>query len=241
MKKTPIIFATVLFLCALSAKAQTLQEVLDNYFKTIGQEKLLKVQTIVTKGKLLQGGVEIPIIGYNKRPNKLRFEGTFQGMTLIQTYNGKDGWSLNPFAGDTLPKPATKEQLDNFKDQADMDGMLYSYKGNGYTAELLPVDTVDGQKTYPIQITKPNGNTYINYIDADNYVIIKTKAKVKVQGVEREVESYYSNYKPINGMIFPFAVDTKMNGQTVAQIVFDSYEFNKELNDSLFTLEPGEK
>lgn len=241
MKKSYLIFAAVLFFCALSVKAQTLHEVLDNYFKTIGQEKLHSVQTMITKGKLLQGGVEIPILAYNKRPNKLRFEGTFQGMKLIQAYNGKEGWTLNPFEGDTLPKPATKEQLDSFKENADMDGMMYDYEKKGYEAKLLPEETVDGQKTYPVQITKPNGNTYINYIDADNYVLIKTKAKVKVQGVERETETYYSNYKPVEGIIFPFAIDTKMNGQTVTQIVLDSLEFNKELNDSLFTLEPGQK
>jgi outer membrane lipoprotein-sorting protein len=241
MKKFTIIFAAIMSFCAITVKAQTLQEVLDNYFKTIGQDKLLTIQSMVTKGKLIQGGIEIPIIGYNKRPDKVRLQGTFQGMTFVQAYNGKNGWSLNPFAGDTVAKPLTPEQLDSFKDQADMDGLMYNYKEKGYKAELLPEETVDGQKTFPVQITKPNGNVYINYIDADNYVIIKTKAKVKLQGVERESETFFSNYKPLEGMIFPFAVDTKFNGQTVAQMVIDTVEFNKELSDSLFTLEPEQK
>jgi outer membrane lipoprotein-sorting protein len=222
--------------CAITVKAQTLQEVLDNYFKTIGQDKLLTIQSMVTKGKLIQGGIEIPIIGYNKRPDKVRLQGTFQGMTFVQAYNGKNGWSLNPFAGDTVAKPLTPEQLDSFKDQADMDGLMYNYKEKGYQAELLPADTVEGHRTFPVQITKPNGNVYINYIDADKFVILKTKARVKVEGVEREVENFFSNYKSKEGMLFPYSIDTKMNGQTVMQMVINNVKLNEELSDTLFTL-----
>lgn len=236
MKKSLIFFTVLLISITFTCKAQTLEDVLNNYFKAIGQEKLLTVQTFVTKGKMIQGGAGISIIVYNKRPDKLRVEGTFQGTTFIQTYNGKEGWSLNQFAGEASPRPATQEELNSFKDQADIDGIMYNYKEKGFKAELLPVDTVDGHKTFPVQITKPNGNVYINYIDADKFVILETKARVKVEGVEREVENFFSKYKSQEGMLFPYSIDTKMNGQTVMQMVINNVKLNAELSDTLFTL-----
>ena len=236
MKKSLVFIAALIICITFTSKAQTLEDVLNNYFKAIGQEKLLTVQSFVTKGKMIQGGAGISIIVYNKRPDKLRVEGTFQGTTFIQTYNGKDGWSLNQFIGETSPRPATQDELNSFKDQADIDGIMYNYKEKGCEAELLPADTVEGQKTFPVQITKPNGNVYINYIDADNFLILKTKIRVKVEGVEREVENYFSNYKSVEGMLFPYSIETKMNGQTVMQMVINNVKLNAQLSDSLFTL-----
>ena len=60
---------------------------------------------------MIQGGIEIPFIQMAKRPDKVRVEGTFQALTFIQTYNGKEGWSLNPFAGVTDPQPMTEDEL----------------------------------------------------------------------------------------------------------------------------------
>ena len=132
MKKLSLVLTTaIIFLTGFSIQAQTLEEILAKHVETIGQDKLVKVQSMITKGKLIQGSMEIPIIGYQKRPDKTRMEGTFQGMTFMSGYNGKDGWQLNPFAGDTLPRPATHEENDQLKEQADIDGMLRGSRPRG--------------------------------------------------------------------------------------------------------------
>ncbi len=242
MKKLScVLTAAIILLTGISIQAQTLEEILAKHFETIGQDKLIKVQSLVTKGKLIQGSMEIPITGYQKRPDKTRMEGTFQGMTFTSGYDGKDGWHLNPFAGDTLPRPATDEENDQLKEQADIDGMLYNYKEKGYKLELAGTDTMEGQKVYLLKLTKPNGNVYTHYMDAENYVILKTVSKVKVKDVEREVETYYSDYKPVEGIIFPFSTESKMGGNTVAQFVFDSISLNEEIPDSIFEMSSAKK
>lgn len=227
---------TLIIFSGFTIQAQTLDEILAKYFETIGQDKLTEVQTIITKGKLIQGNIEIPIIGYSKRPNKTRMEGTFQGLTFVSAYNGEMGWHLNPFMGDTLPQQATDEELDELKDQADIDGMLYNYKEKGYTLELAGTEDFEGQQVYLLKLTKPNGNVYTDYMDTENYVILKTVAKVKSKGVEQEVETDFSNYKPVKGIIFPFSIESKVKGNTVAQFVFDSFTFNQDIDDSIFEM-----
>ena len=236
-----VLSALLIILSGLTIQAQTLEEILAKHFETIGQDKLIQVQSIVTTGKILQGGIEIPIKAYTKRPNKLRMEGTFQGLTFISAYDGKQGWHLNPFMGDTLPQLSTDEELDELKDQADIDGMLYNYKDKGNTLELAGTANFEGQKVYLLKLTKPNGNVYTHYMDAENYVILKTVSKVKAKGVEQEVETLYSNYKPVEGIILPFNIENKVGGNTVAQFVFDSFAFNQDVADSLFELPSATK
>jgi len=47
-----VIFSVLLF---TQVNAQTVDEILANYFETIGQEKLLETETFTTKGKIIQG------------------------------------------------------------------------------------------------------------------------------------------------------------------------------------------
>lgn len=103
MKKTLLLLASFLLFTGGSIISQTLEEVLAEHFSVTGQDNLLKVNTQKVTGKMIQSGLEIPFVQYAKRPGKVRVEATLQGMTLIQTYNGTEGWVINPFAGVTTP------------------------------------------------------------------------------------------------------------------------------------------
>ena len=100
MKNISKILSVLLLVSGNLVHAQSLDDILKDHYAAIGQDKMIKINTQKITGKMLQGGVEIPFIQMAKRPDKVRVEGTFQELTFVQTYNGKEGWSLNPF---TLP------------------------------------------------------------------------------------------------------------------------------------------
>ena len=117
MKKLiiPILFSLLFF---SQINAQTVDEILANYFETIGQEKLLETETFTTKGKIIQGQIEILFTSSHKSPMKFRSDASFQGMEIASAFDGEKGWSINPFAGGTDPVPMTAEQLDKMIMQA---------------------------------------------------------------------------------------------------------------------------
>jgi outer membrane lipoprotein-sorting protein len=157
-------------------------------------------------------------------------------MKIVSAFDGETGWSINPMMGSTDPQPMTAEQLDRMKIQADYDGMFYNYADKGYTVELLGTEPVDDIETYVLQLTRPNGDIITSYIDAENYVILKTKSKMNMQGVDTEAESIFSNYKYVDDILIPFSLETKMNGETVMQMVFDEITYNTDLDDSIFEM-----
>ena len=235
MKKLIIpFFLSLIFISA--SFAQTVDEILAKYFEAQGQEKLLATNTFTTKGKIIQGQFEIPFTSYHKRPMKFKSEAEFQGMKIISAFDGETGWSINPMTGSNDPQPMTAEQLDRMKIQADYDGMFYNYKDKGYTVEYLGKEPVDDIETYKLKLTRPNGDIITAYIDAENYVILKTDSKMKIQDVDREAETVFSNYKYVDGILIPFSVETKMDGKTVMQMVLEDVKYNVDLDDSIFEM-----
>jgi outer membrane lipoprotein-sorting protein len=235
MKKLiiPVLFSLLFF---SQVNAQTVDEILANYFETIGQEKLLETETFTTKGKIIQGQFEIPFTSFHKRPMKFRMNASFQGMEIESAFDGEKGWSINPFAGGTDPVPMTDEQLDKMKMEADYDGIYYNYEEKGYTVEFTGTEDVDDIETYKLKLTRPNGDVITSYIDSENYVVLKATSKMKVQGVDTEAETIFSNYKYVDEILNPFAVETKVNGQTVMQMVFDEITYNVDFQDSIFEM-----
>lgn len=127
MKTITAFFAFLLLVSGTLIQSQTVDDILKEHFSAIGQDKLIKVNTQKLTGKMIQSGMEIPFIQMGKRSDKVRVEGTFQALTFIQTYNGKEGWNLNPFTGATDPQPMSEDEIKSMKYQADMDGMLWNW------------------------------------------------------------------------------------------------------------------
>ncbi|MBC8046561.1 MAG: hypothetical protein H7Y00_07180, partial [Fimbriimonadaceae bacterium] len=128
MKKLTAIYLSIISLLFVNATQAQLQDILEEHFDAVGQKKLNKTESMYTTGKIVQMGFEIPMSLTLARPNKVRMEGTFQGQTFVQVYNGTEGWSINPFAGSLDPQPMGADELISMKTQADMDGMLWDWE-----------------------------------------------------------------------------------------------------------------
>jgi hypothetical protein len=234
MKTITKILSVVLLISGNLLQSQSLDDVLKEHFSAIGQDNLLKVNTQRLTGKMIQSGIEIPFIQLAKRPDKVRVEGTFQALTFIQTFNGKEGWTVNPFAGVTDPQPITEDALKSLKYQADMDGMLWNWKEKGYTVTLEGKEDMEGTSCFKIKLVTKEGDSFTYYIDSDSYIMIRSNTKMKVMGNETEADTYYSNYLQVEGMAVPGKIESKMNGQLAGTIIVDKVELNIDLADTLF-------
>lgn len=234
MKKLTVALLVVLVASVGAVSAQSLDKILKNYFEVIGQETLLASKSALSTGKMIQAGMEIPFKQYAAAPAKIRVEASFQGLTLIQTYDGQKGWSLNPFAGMTEPQPMSEIELKSMEVQADYEGMLWNYADKGYTVTLEGEEDVEGTNCYVIKLVTEDDDNYVNYIDAENYVMIKIGAKIHVEGSVVESETYMSNFQESNGVIYPGKIETRVGGQVVSTIVIDEMSLNVDVNDAFF-------
>jgi outer membrane lipoprotein-sorting protein len=234
MKKSAAFFTVLFLIAGNSIMSQSLDDILKEHFSAIGQDNILKVNTQKLTGKMLQGGIEIPFILMTKRPDKIRIEGTFQGLTFIRTYNGKEGWNLNPFAGVTDPQPMSEDDLKGMHYQADMDGMLWNWNEKGYTVTYDGQDEMEGTTCLKVKLDTKEGDSFTYYIDADSYLILRSNSKMQRLGNEIESDTYNSNYSMVEGIAVPGKIETKMKDQLMGTLVIENVELNTELDDTLF-------
>lgn len=224
---------------AVPVSAQTADEVIAKHLQARGGlEKIRAVQSLRFTGRMELGpGLEAPFVQEVKRPDKTRLEFTVQGMTGIQAYDGKSGWQVMPFAGKTDAEPMSPDDLKDAEEQADIDGPLVDYKTKGHTVELLGKEKVEGSDAYKLKLTLKNGNIHTLYIDADSYLDVKDISKRTIRGSETEIESMSGEFKEVNGLLFPFAIEQGEKGSPQKRhIVLEKVEVNPSLDDSRYKM-----
>jgi outer membrane lipoprotein-sorting protein len=236
-----------LALCASVASAQSTPTVDELIAKNIkargGMEKLKSINSMRMSGKMVMAqGFEAPFTVMQKRPKMTRTEFTFQGMTGMQVYDGKNAWMVMPFMGKKDPEAMPTEQAQMLDEQADMDGPLVDYKDKGNKVELAGKDQVEGADAYKLKVTLKNGQTRTIFLDAESGLEVKTEAKRVMRGSEVDAETFLSDYKEVNGLMMPFTMESGAKGQSMRQkMVIDSVQCNANLPDSLFAMPAGTK
>jgi outer membrane lipoprotein-sorting protein len=223
---------------AVAQNAPTVDElVAKNVAARGGAEKMKAIRTarITAKGVTAEG-VEAPITVYIKRPGLMRSESTVQGESIVQAFDGKQSWSVNPLMGSGAPTYGSEQESRNASERAasQLDGHLADYKAKGSKVEFQGKEYVEGSQAYKLKITTKDGSVIYDYLDEKTYLDIKTVLRVIQGGVELEVTSYPSNYKPVAGVMVPLAVDQRIGTLPAMKMVIEKVEVNVPLPDSLF-------
>ena len=228
---------------AVSASAQTADEIVAKFIKTVGgMEKIQAVKSLRRTGKFNGGGgFEAVIVEENKRPNLVRQEFQIQGMTGVTAYDGKTGWKIEPWNGKKDAEPLGEEEMRGIVEDSDLDGPLVNYKEKGVKVEYVGTDEVEGSDTYKLKVTLPSGDVRLYYMDTDYYVPIKIESKRTIRGEEQESETLLGDYKEVNGWYLPFSVESGPKGsQNKAKVTYEKIEANVAIDDSRF-LKPALK
>ena len=237
-----LIAALVLF--ALPAYAQSADEIIAHYLKTVGgMENIQAVKTLRRTGKFIGGGgFEAAILQENKRGNLVREEFALQGMVGINAYDGRTGWKIEPWNGKKDPEALGEEEMKSIVEDADFDGPLFNYQQKGNKVEFAGMDKFEGTDTFKLKVTKPNGDSYVYYLDTDYYVPIKIDTKRIVRGAEREYETVLGDYKEVAGWYLPYSLEIGAKGsQDKSKLVYEKIEANVAIDDNRFSVPSAPK
>jgi hypothetical protein len=225
-------------LSPLSVFAQTVDEVIAKNIQAHGgMEKLKAVQTIRISGKFNQGSFRAGFLQENKRPEKVREEFVIQGLAQIQAYDGKTGWQISPFGGRKDPELMSQDDVKSLQIDADIDGPMVNYKEKGHRAELAGHESVEGTDCYKVKLTLKNGDVRYYFLDADSFLEIKMENQSTIRGAVVFTENFYGDYEQVNGLYFPFALESGQKGsQERAKFTVDKVELNLPLDDPLFSM-----
>lgn len=166
---------------------------------------------------------------------EVRIEATIQGLTVIQAYDGRTGWRVNPFQGRKDAEQMGGDEARSLADECLIDGVLLAAQSGGSKVEYLGREDVDGTDAYKLRISQPDGDEFTYYLDPDTFLEIKSLERRTVRGSEQETEYEIGDYEKVAGVYFPFSIaQGPKNARDKQVTTIDKGEANVDLPAGLF-------
>ena len=194
----------------------TKEQLIEKYILTVTKttslksaaKKLKKIKSVEEQTELSMAQIPFPLkstrlwISPNLEGQKL--EG--QGMTFQKSYfDGKTGVSTNMQTGS---KNYTEDEINSKKK---MTGLFpeMNYAMEGLNTELVGIENQNGSDVYVLKVVNGATETF-DYYNTKTFLKLKT-ISIQKEGEEvQETTSNYSDYKEVDGILFPHAVTIAM-------------------------------
>jgi photosystem II stability/assembly factor-like uncharacterized protein len=223
------------------ASADALDDILArNLAARGGAARLRELKSLRITGRAVLGGGGFSIEaawGQVQKRGSVRSELTLQGLTQIQAYDGKEGWSVSPFGGRRDAEKASDDDARGFAQDAEIDGPLVDWRAKGHTIEYLGSEDVDGTPAIKLRVTRKDKDLQYVYIDPDSALEIRITTVRKIRGAENIAEVDLGGYQQVAGLWIPFALEAGgPGGARGLRIIVERAEVNPVIDDAMFKL-----
>ena len=202
-----------------------------------GRSALEKIEDTIMTGymEMIQMGLGGSLKTYQKEPNKLRMDATVQGAVVTHSFDGETAWMTNPLTGLTEEMPLV--MAEDFIRSAQGNDVLLDPKKFGITYTLKGKELVEGKEYFVLSQIFSDGFKASFLIDAETFLMYKTKVTSKNDlGEEAEVETIFSDYKNIEGILIPHKIVTYQDGSEFMKMEITEVKFNTGLEDEWFKM-----
>ncbi len=199
-----------------------------------GMARLEDVKTQRLIGHItFASGIHHPFLVELARPGSIRTEITLDGGRIVQAYDGKIGWTINPVQvqHDTTPRLMPAGETQNVAAGGDMDGPLVNYVQKGNHVTYAGIDTADGRPAYKLDVLTGAGLTDTYYIDTTSHLQTKWQGRRVMDSKPVVFESYFRDYRSVNGVMFAYRIDSGSQ-----HIVLDTVQVNVPVPGEQFAM-----
>jgi regulatory protein YycI of two-component signal transduction system YycFG len=232
-----VFFIIGLVLFVQFIQAQTVDEIINKYMDARGgKERLMAITSLYMEGSKQMMGNEIPIKITKVQGKLSRTEFEAMGQTGYTIVTPEKGWMFIPMRSQSVD-PIPAERLKAMQGDLDIPGALVDYKAKGSKAELIGKDSVNGAEAYKIKLTNAAGKETTYYIDAKTYLVTEISQMAGGMGGDQkphEVTTYLTDYKQVDGIMFPMTINVPGGGMMGGSTTFDKVEVNKPVDEKLY-------
>ncbi|MGB5893851.1 MAG: hypothetical protein WBG58_06710, partial [Ignavibacteriaceae bacterium] len=199
-------------------------DVIDNYLEAIGGKEIfsnVEDRTTIMRGQIMEQNLSIVI--KQKAPNKLKQDIRSGEMKQTILYDGTKGVMI---LGDEKTEFDNKK-LEKLKLEAAMNFLL-DPEAYGVSLELTGIKTVDSTLCYKIVLITEEGTNWVQFYEIDSGLKIKEVKEVETTQGSFQQETFYSDYKEVDGLKFPFNIKQSFGMQTIEMNV-SSVKLNEGL------------
>jgi len=226
----------LLFSSVALVNAQTADEIAEKYVNALGgAAKMKSVKSRKVDITMTTSGIQLPGVIYEDDQNRQKLELTYQGMKIINSYDGTVAWAQNPSAGMAQPTKLTGAQAEAMK-PTDFLNEFVNHKSRGMKLELKPEEELSGKSYYRIDLTNPGGKLTKYFFDKETYLVAAKKEMEPSIG--QEVTTYFSEYKDFDGVKMPTKISAQVGGMELQGVKVNGVELNVDIPSSVYAF-PG--
>ena len=199
----------------------TLAAVGENYLAAIGgKDKVSKITSVSSTSTTKFQGMDISIKSVEATGGKKNQEVSAMGNVVQKmTYDGTKGYMVQQ--GNKMDMPAA--MMASYARQKEIFPELMFVTSKDYT--LGGIEKINGADAYVV-----NGPDTKYYYDVKTGLKTAEIKTAEMNGQKMEVPTYFSNYKAVDGVMFPFTMKVNQMGQDM-QMDVASYDINKATAD----------
>jgi hypothetical protein len=210
---------------ATNALLPEAKKVVARFVKELGgEDAFAKINSQHVNGKCDMGaqGITGELEVFAKRPDKLVIKITLPGVgDLLQGFDGKVGWSMNPITG---PMVLEGKMLEQIREQARFDSVLHD-ASDFKSMQTVGKNPFEGKDCYKLKLVRKSGQETIEYYDAQKGLLTGSTEVQETPLGAITVTAVISEYKKFGDLLFATRLTQKMG--PLAQVMsFEKMEFN---------------
>jgi hypothetical protein len=206
---------SILVSTGTSAVAQTADAlVAKNLAARGGAAAFDAIDTVKFDGTVIfPGDFQLKYEEIRTKAGDVRVDMALQGLTLVQGWDGKSGWRINPFEGRKDAERMSDDEARSLADTGSIRGPLQRAAAQGSTVTYLGREDFDGTDTYKLKVVEKDGDEFVYLLDPDTMLEVKMVETRKIRGAPQVFEYEFGDYEKVAGVYFPMSVESWTPGQ----------------------------
>jgi hypothetical protein len=235
------VVAAVLILPAVvqpDARADRVDDVIRIHREALGgADRIKALSALRATGTVVAGGQRVHFSLTAARPDRVRLETGSGSRTLVQATNGRDApWEFDTGVWPPHYRDMSASTARTFMADAEFDDPLIAGPARGYAFDYAGETTADGRAAIRLLVTRKLQDTFSLLVDADTYLIVlRIESRTSPGGRQLQVATYYSDYRPVDGVLLAHRITVAVDGQPTQQTIIDNVEPNPVLTPETFS------
>jgi hypothetical protein len=210
-----------------------------------GAQAIAAIRSLHFEGKVrFPGDIEVDYRETRARQGdgaQSRTDLTLQGLALVQAYDGRTAWRINPFQGRKDAERMSADETRSLADSSLVEGTLLAAGRDGSRVTALPREDFDGTLAYKVKVTQKDGDEFVYWLDPDTFLEIKVDETRRVRGAQQTSETELGDYEKVAGVFFPMSIESwsQGHGDQRQRVIVETAQANVPVNPGIFAQPKG--
>ena len=232
MKKLLLIFTGLAIMSLLGA--QSLQEIVTRYTVANKLDRVSSLKTILITGNMSMMGMQLPVTMWMKNPDKIKILTDINGQSMVQVFDGINGYTVNPMSGSSAPVEMTSDEVKQTLRANMFQNYMAAYLKKGHLG-LEGEEKVNDKPSFRLKATTEEGTVIYFFIDKASYLMTKISTTASQGGMTMKIDAFPSDYTETNGFMIPMKTTTSAQGMQI-EMNFTKVEVDNPMDDSIFKI-----